>query len=486
MRVLHISAECYPAAKAGGLGDVVGALPKYLSADGLPTAVVIPKYGRKWFAQRAWTEDYRGVVQLHNEYLPFRIQKAEGDPTGFLLYAVDIPGKFDREGIYTQPNGQGYGDDVQRWLAFQMAVLQWLDQFTHKPAVLHCHDHHTGLIPFMVKHCPRYGALARIPTVFTIHNGEYHGTFGWDKFYLLPPFAYAARGLLDWNNAINPLAAGIKNAWRFTTVSPSYLEELSRDSRGLEWLVGHEWHKAVGIVNGIDAQVWDPTDDPYLAARLEKGKVKAFKRANRSSLRERYTFEDDHPIFTFIGRLVREKGADLLPDLITRFLHSGQRGNFLILGTGQEHLHHALRQLEQQFPGRVSAALEYNEGLAHRLYAGSDFLLMPSRVEPCGLNQLYAMRYGTVPVVRSVGGLRDTVPDIGEPDGGGRGIRFDHFSVDDAYTALYRAAQLYGEPQQLAAIRRRIMAVDFSWEAAARTYRAIYEEVMSVGEPAAG
>ena len=485
MRILHISAECYPAAKAGGLGDVVGALPKYLSADGLPTAVIIPKYGRKWFAQQAWTEDYRGVVRLHNDYIPFSIQKAEGDPTGFLLYAVDIPGKFDRDGIYTQPNGQGYGDDVERWLAFQMAVLQWLNQFAQKPAVLHCHDHHTGLIPFMVKHCPQYGSLAATPTVFTIHNGEYHGAFGWDRFYLLPPFDYAARGLLDWNNTINPLAAGIKNCWRFTTVSPSYLEELSRESNGLEWLVGHEWHKAVGIVNGIDAQVWDPKTDPYLAAQLKGNAVKKFKQANRDSLRERYTFQEDLPIFTFIGRLVREKGADLLPDLIARFLHSGQPANFLILGTGQAHLHHALQGLAHQFPGRVSVALEYNEGLAHRLYAGSDFLLMPSRVEPCGLNQLYAMRYGTVPVVRSVGGLRDTVPDVGEPDGTGRGFRFDRFSLDDAYTALYRAVQLYQDPKQLAAVRKRIMALDSSWEAAALTYRNIYEEVMSVGAPAA-
>lgn len=477
MKVLHISAECYPAAKAGGLGDVVGALPKYLNNAGLSTGVIIPKYQSKWFEGKPFQPVYQGVVRLHKRHFPFSIQQFTGDELGFPFFVADLPGLFDRPGIYADPSGHGYGDEAERYLAFQQAVLQWVVDSPGKPALLHCHDHHTGLIPFMVRHCPAYRSLQHIPTVFTIHNGAYHGNYGWDKMYLLPFFDAEARGLLDWGNTINPLATAIKCAWRVTTVSPSYLEELREDSNGMEALLQHERHKCLGIINGIDTQVWDPKADPFLPA-LWEDTLEAFKEANKTAIGQRFRIDRKLPLVTFVGRLVGEKGADLLPDLIDRVLQSGMQVAFAVLGTGQPWIHDAFSNLASRYPGRFDVALEYNEGFAHQLYAGSDFLMMPSRVEPCGLNQMYAMRYGTMPIVRSVGGLKDTVPDIGAPNKKGRGIRFTGFNLDDGHIAVYRAVELYHNRPVFEDIRQRITAIDFSWERSAADYREVYEQMI--------
>ena len=367
MKVLHVSAECYPAAKAGGLGDVVGALPKYLSAAGVPTGVIIPKYRLKWFNEHQFHTVYKGAVRLHNYYVPFTIEQESANSLGFPFFVADIPGKFDRPGIYIGPGGHSYADDVERYLSFQQAVLQWMLNSPGRPRLLHCHDHHAGLIPFMIKHCPEYRGLSWMPTVFTIHNGAYHGAFGWDKMYLLPSFEAEARGLLDWSGNINPLATAVKCAGRVTTVSPSYLKELQQNAGGMESLLQHEQHKCLGIINGIDSQVWDPATDSYLGAPLGED-VAAFKKANKQLLAQHFRLNPNLPLVSFVGRLVGQKGADLIPDLIHRVMHSDDNLSFAILGTGEPGLESAFNQLNQQYPGRFSATLEYNEGLAHLIY----------------------------------------------------------------------------------------------------------------------
>lgn len=474
MKILHISAECYPAAKAGGLGDVAGALPKYLNRIGTSTAVIIPKYYTKWIKDQPFSQVYQGSVRLHRSFVPFRIEQYAGPDLGFPLYVADIPGKFDRPGIYADPNGGWYRDEVERFLCFQQAALQWVTSLPELPEVIHCHDHHTGLVPFLVRYGLEYQALQHIPTVFTIHNGEYHGAFSWDRVPLLPFFDADARGLLDWDDRINPLACAIKCASQITTVSPSYLQELMVFANGLEGLLQSVADRAAGILNGIDAQVWDPRSDHFLDTNMQTS-ADHFKKSNKTVLAHRFNLDLSLPVFTFIGRLVREKGADLLPDLISQVLNSGLKVAFVILGTGEPYLHDELRYRLYHHQSQFDLALEYNEGLAHQLYAGSDFLLMPSRVEPCGLNQMYAMRYGTVPVVRSVGGLRDTVPDISQP--GGRGIRFDNFNLDDCHHAVYRAYELFHDKKQFDSVQQRIMDVDFSWEKAAANYQSIYHQL---------
>jgi starch synthase len=483
IQVLHISAECYPAAKTGGLGDVVGSLPKYMTKAGVLSAAIIPKYATKWIERATWAGVYAGAVWVDWRSYPFEVQALQDNALGYPLFVVHLPGLYDRPGIYHYASGAPYEDEVLRSIVFQQAVLDWLLSFPwqDRPRVLHCHDHHTGLIPWMVKYMPNFQQLSPIPTVFTIHNGQYQGAFSWKNDRLIPPHEAGSGLLLDWNGAINPMATAIKSAWAVTTVSNSYLYELHENSRGLESLFRQEWRKQWGILNGIDATVWDPQTDPMIEERLsaysEPG-IADFKAKNKAALCARFGFDPSWPLVSFIGRMVQEKGSDLLPSVFERFLESGGRVSFLVLGTGESWTENEFRRLAYHYPGKLFAVIDYNESLSHQIYAGSDFLIMPSRVEPCGLNQLYALRYGTIPIVRSIGGLKDTVPDLGEPDGSGRGIRFDQFSVEDAFQAVYRAATLWHEePGALNQIRKRIMAVDSSWENALRQYAQVYRVV---------
>lgn len=483
IQVLNISAECYPAAKTGGLGDVTGSLPKYLTDAGVLSATIIPKYSTKWINNARWVTVFQGQVWCNWRQYYFEVQQLEGNALGFPLFVVHLPALFDRPGIYNDASGAPYSDELTRTVTFQQAVLEWLMSFPwhDRPRVLHCHDHHTGLIPWMVKYCPQYQQLAPIPTVFTIHNGQYQGAFSWKNAAVLPPYEPGTGTILDWNGAVNPMAGAIKTAWAVTTVSNSYLYELHQSSLGLEPLMRQEWRKERGIVNGIDATVWDPRTDPMIQhhlTSLEAESVGQFKQQNKAVLCEKFGLPQEWPLISFIGRMVGEKGSDLLPEVFRRFLQSGARVSFLVLGTGEAWTQDQFRRLAYEFNGRINVVIDYNEALSHQIYAGSDFLIMPSRVEPCGLNQMYSMRYGTIPIVRSVGGLKDTVPDIGEPDQSGRGIRFDHFNVEDAAYAVYRAASLWhNNPDIVAALRQRIMALDFSWENAIARYIEVYNAI---------
>jgi starch synthase len=486
IQVLHVSAECYPAAKTGGLGDVVGSLPKYLSQSGVLSAAILPKYGTKWINQADWITVYWGEVWVNWRKFQFTVQQQAGNTLGYPMFVVDLPGLFDRPGIYNDPSGAPYGDEIDRSVGFQMAVLDWLLSFPwhDRPRVLHCHDHHTALIPWMVKHVPQFQTLAPIPTVFTIHNGQYQGAFGWKNASALPPYESGTGSLLDWGGIVNPMAGAIKTAWAVTTVSNSYLYELHQSSLGLEPLFKQEWRKEWGIINGIDAAVWDPATDPMIQHRLEGTDIQAFKQKNKAALCQAFGLNPEWPVVSFIGRMVGEKGSDLLPEVYRRFLNAGARVSFLVLGTGEAWTQDEFRRLAAHYPGRVAAVIDYNEALSHQIYAGSDFLIMPSRVEPCGLNQLYSMRYGTLPIVRSVGGLKDTVPDIGEPDGVGRGIRFDQFNVEDAAYAIYRAVSMWhDDPVTLTQLRKRVMGIDFSWENTVAQYLAVYRSIGASVEP---
>lgn len=474
MRIAHIAAECYPAAKAGGLGDVAGALPKYLQAEGHDVAVIIPGYHTKWILEQDWEEVFSTTVRMLHLHVPCRVMECNSENLGFTLFAIYIPGFFDRPGIYMDPgSGHGYGDETERWLLFQQAALKFV-QFIGGIDILHCHDHHTGLIPFMVKHCPEYRSLAQVPTIFTIHNGQYHGSFSWDKAGLLPWYDAQARGLLEWDHVINPLAAGIKCCWRLTTVSNGYLNELYYQANGLETLLRQEAMKSVGIVNGIDSLIWDPKTDPMIDSHLKEDVTK-FKNANRQALKKHFQIRDGVPLITFIGRLVFEKGVDLLPEAIFKFISEGGEAAFVILGTGEPGIRDAILHVQHHLSGFVDTSIQYNETLSHQLYAGSDFLVMPSRVEPCGLNQLYSFRYGTIPLVRNTGGLAETVIDLSEENG--NGFKFNDANSDAIAGSFHRAAALYREKKVLQKIRQHILHLDFSWEKAARHYLHVYFSV---------
>ncbi len=470
MKVFHLAAECYPIAKVGGLADVVGALPKYQNEAGLQASVVLPFYDRKFVQENEFDVVFEASNLLGTKRYEFEIWKERTNKLGFELFLIYIPGLLDRPEVYSYP------DEREQFIAFQLAFLDWINWSQQKPDIIHCHDHHVGLIPFLLQHSALYKRLAQTVTVFTIHNGQYHGAFGYEKFNYLPEVDMAHAGLLDWGGGINPLASAIKCCYKYTTVSPSYLEELSKNSNGLELLFYLERAKGQGIINGIDTEVWNPEIDPMIVAPFAADEPDAGKLKNKQALCERFGLSPELPLISFIGRLVVEKGADLLPEAFTRSLkeHAGKL-NILMLGAGDKETEAALVQLKEEFPDHYTTYVGYNEELAHLIYAGSDFLLMPSRVEPCGLNQLYALRYGTLPIVRRTGGLIDTVLDFG--DEGGYGICFNQSSVNDICYSISRAVTLYQNTNHLQLLRKRMMALDFSWTRSAQQYIQLYESL---------
>ncbi|MGB0346307.1 MAG: glycogen synthase [Balneolaceae bacterium] len=294
---------------------------------------------------------------------------------------------------------------------------------------------------------------------------------------MLPPFIPQNYGLLEWNGQLNSLASALKCSWQITTVSDSYMGELGYSSSGLEPLFQQEGSKSKGIVNGIDNEIWDPATDPLIEFNYTTRTVKSGKKKNKEVLCEQFGLNPELPTVAFIGRLVREKGADLLPDLIKHFMGDEHTVNFILLGTGDPVLHDIFSRMEDDHFGYFDATLEYNEQLAHQMYAGSDFILMPSRVEPCGLNQMFAMRYGTIPIVRSVGGLIDTVKDLSEGDG--YGIRFDDFALHEAENAIVRAIELFNNKKELQKVVSRITKLDYSWNNSAKEYINMYNELIN-------
>ena len=470
MEIIHVSAECYPVAKAGGLADVVGALPKYQQRAGHFAKVVMPMHRTKFLYEHEWVVDHKGHFSMGKHEFDYTIIREKESTLGFDLYCVDIYGLLDREKIYS------YDDDTERFTAFQIAVVDWLSHWEHQPDVIHVHDHHSALIPFMMQNCFAYRHLAAIPTVLTIHNGQYQGWMSWDKSNYLPGWDSWQWGKLDWNKMINPLACGVKCAQRVTTVSPSYMEELMYNANGLERLFDYERGKCTGILNGIDNEVWDPKTDTYIMDNFSVEDAADGKQLNKKKLCHDFNLDIEKPLMVYIGRLVEEKAADLLPKAIYDAIYQADnKMNFLILGSGDTRVEAQLEALKSSLVGYYNTQIGYNEKLAHQMYAGADFILMPSRVEPCGLNQMYAMRYGTVPVVRSIGGLKDTVIDFGEP--GGFGITFNQASVWDIVYSIHRAETLFTDTAKMKAITKQMMEIDNSWESSAEKYINLYASI---------
>ena len=475
MKILHVSAECYPAAKVGGLADVVGAVPKYQITKGNSADVIMPKYGTPWFARQSYKEIYSGTFWYPGETISYSIQEITSFDFGFTVYVADIPGKFDRDGVYADSSGF-FHDDSARWISFQRSVLNWVYSLAKPYDILHVHDHHTALIPFMINHSYDYSSTHVIKTVFTIHNLAYQGAFGWDQQYLLPAFDNWKSGLLDWDHQINPIASAMRCADHVTTVSPSYLEELKSNSYGLEWLFETEAHKCSGILNGIDTTVWDPKTDSYLDHHKVRS-IRKFKSKNKVDLCQAYNLDPTKCTISFIGRMVEQKGADLLAYAMHSILSDRDDINFIILGTGDPYLEDQFKLFKTSYPHQTGIILAYNEKLAHLIYASSDFLIMPSRHEPCGLNQLYSMRYGTSPIVNNTGGLKDSVIDYKQKKG--TGIKIESLNVDQIIKSIDEAAALFKNSTIFNQIVKNCTESNFSWQNSSGKYTSIYETLIN-------
>ena len=470
MKVFHLSVECYPVAKVGGLADVVGALPKYQTKLGVDAGVIMPWYDRPFVRDHKFSVIHEGTFYQGSELLNYSVYHEENNTLGFDLYLIKIPGKLDRQEVYCYP------DEGEQFIAFQHAILHWFKQEMIIPDLVHCHDHHVGLMPFLMKYSNEYNFLADVKTVATVHNGQYQGWTHWSKAILLPDFDSWKWGLLDWDGVINPLAALIKCCDAYTTVSEGYLEELYVEANGLQQLFYDERNKSWGIVNGIDWEIWDPQTDYTLAGNYGPANAFEGKLKNKRALAQQYKIDPDLPLLVFIGRFATEKGADLLPDIVSSLTaNDPNRLSIFILGAGDPAIQSAIKALIDHGIENFDVFFGYDEKLAHWLYASADFLLMPSRVEPCGLNQLYAMKYGTLPIVHQVGGLKDTVIDLQKD---GYGVGFETLDITDIRSAIGRSLQFYENKTEFEGNQHRIMNLDFSWDKSAAKYISLYNQLI--------
>ena len=498
MHALHIAAECAPFAKVGGMADVVGALPAALAAHGVRSSVLMPFYGgpEGALAQKAGelASVHTGVVFHDGEWFPFEVFRSDAiarstdgsdassaDDHGVALYLLHEPEHFGDDGVYFRASDNAWFErgDV-RFLVFQLAALDWLrSQRTPigDDAVLHLHDHHTGLVPVLLRHDPANAAIARTPTAFTVHSADHHGEFDWavwNRVFVDVPDWRA----LDHLGRVNSLKAGLGHADAVTTVSPSYADELlsgPEPSHGLDYAFERAADRLTGILNGVDYDIWHPSVDPLLPATYSADDL-AGKALAKAGICHELGLDPERPLLVFIGRLTPEKGGAILAPGIERILR-GSDANVALLGTGYAEFEGAVRQLDARLAAdglanRLGVRLAFDNTFAHRLYAAGDALLMPSLSEPCGLNQMYAMAYGTPPVVHAVGGLRDTVT---EWDGErGTGFRFDAFTPDAFADAAQRALAVYATPDAWRQLVQNAFAADFSWDRSAQQFVHLY------------
>jgi starch synthase len=471
MKILFASAEAYPLAKVGGLGDVAGSLPKALRALGHDVRIVMPRYGS---IQGNPEEVARFPVQLGKERpeAGLRVTRIGDVP----VYLIDKPDLFDRPKVYE------YDDDGRRFGFFCKAVLDVLPAADFWPDLIHVNDWHSALVPAFLEstyaHDPKF---AKIGTVLTIHNLLHQGLFPRELFDWLglPGGLWTPDGV-EFYGKLNFLKAGIVFADLVNTVSPTYAKEIQTKEfgEGLDGLLRSRAAKLSGILNGIDYEVWNPAKDPFLAQKYSKSTVER-KRANTAALQKEAGLpaEAKAPLIGFIGRITGQKGFDILLVAFPRLLEAEIQ--FVLLGTGEKKYEDPIAALART-RSDVVVWLKYDEALAHRIYAGSDFFLMPSKFEPCGLGQMISLRYGTIPIVRSTGGLADTVADVTDNPSNGNGFAFRDYLPAALVDAVQRAVAFYRAGRGWKSLAQRAMATDLSWKALARQYVALYEKAARI------
>ncbi len=462
MRILFPTAEVAPYSKTGGLGDVAAALPRALARLGHEVLVVSPWY-QSVRSEPApyWVGDIQ--VPFDGGFESVGVGTLEGNGVRFAF--VGHP-DFGRSQLY------GYPDDVRRFARFSRAVPQVAERLGFRPDIVHAHDWHTGFVPMLLArgwHLPP--GFPYLPSVFTVHNVQFQGEANMaDTLRWLRLGPSEARSYLDHFGAANAMQAGVGFATRVTTVSPTYAEELRTPEFGfsLDGTFRTVASKTVGILNGIDDVVWNPRTDPLIKARYEPEDL-AGKAECRSHFVARFGLYEERPLLAVVSRFAEQKGIDLIVAAAERLL--GMGWSLFFLGTGDPALEAAVRRLSQERPHEVASVIGYDEALSHSIYAAADALAVPSRFEPCGLTQMIAMRYGTVPIVRATGGLRDTVRH------GVTGFCFEHATPEGLLWAAQEALQAYGTPTW-SDVQRAGMIQDLSWDSSAERYAELYRGVL--------
>jgi len=478
MRVVMLSPEVYPYAKTGGLADVLAALPRALAAAGVEVTVCMPGYRPALRAAGALAPGTRLHAPIGSRMEPAEMVCAPGASVPTVLMRADR--YFDRDGLYGE-GGREWPDNDERFAFFCRGALEWLRAEGEPPDVLHVHEWQAALAPaFLRGTAELYPELARVRTVLTLHNLAYQGRFPPECWHLLNLDArYFVPEFLEFHAEINFLKAGIVFADALTTVSPRYAGEIQTPAfgEGLDGVLRARHAALRGILNGIDDAVWNPATDPHLPARYRAGDLAGKARCKRALQAELgLPVRADLPLLAIVSRLAEQKGFDLLTATLPELLAT-TAVQLAILGSGDPTYETALRQIAARSPGRLALRIEFNESLAHRIEAGGDIFLMPSRFEPCGLNQLYSLRYGTVPLVHATGGLEDTVVEFDPAAGTGTGFKFAPYGTEAFVAAVRRALRLHADPAAWQRLMRNGMAQDFSWHRAARSYARLYGQL---------
>ncbi|HLW48203.1 MAG TPA: glycogen synthase GlgA [bacterium] len=484
-RIYFCTSEAVPFAKTGGLADVAGALPAALAEAGCDVRIALPGYravdrGKFNFRTIGTAEVPLGSGRVTVEFLESRLPHSDARPVP--VYLVAHEPSFGRAGLYGE-GGKDYDDNLERFTVFGRGVLALPEHLRWAPDVMHCQDWQTGLLPVWLREEPRSSALDRTATLFTIHNLAYQGLFSPEQLPVtgLGPRVFTPRGI-EFYGKVNLLKGGLVYADRLSTVSEQYAREIQTPEFGcgLEGVLRERAADLVGILNGVDYGAWDPSADPHIAARYTpddlSGKAACKRDLQRS---QRLVDAPKTPLVGMIGRLADQKGFDLVAAVLERLVAAGAQ--FVLLGTGEPKYHELFQAFHERYAGRVAVTLGFDDALAHRIEAGSDIFLMPSRYEPSGLNQLYSLRYGTVPVVRRTGGLADTIVDAA-PDalarGTANGFVFDAYEPAALWDALERAMRTFGNLRVWRQLQQTGMRQDFSWRRAAARYVEAYRRAI--------
>ena len=471
MKILYAASEATPFAKSGGLADVAGSLPKALVKDGVDARVIMPLYGDlKYRDKLEYVTNYSVPVGWRSQYCG--LFKAEVN--GVTYYFLDNEYYFRRRGLY------GFYDDGERFAFFSRAVLETLFYIDFTPDIINCNDWQTALVPVYLnlyyRHLDKFN---RIKTIFTIHNIAYQGKYGTDILEDTCGIGRRDQHIVEYDGCANFMKGAFETADKITTVSPTYAQEILDPwfSYGLDALLREKQYKLCGILNGIDMEANDPATDPkipfnYDITNFEEGKAKC-----KEALQDKFGLnKDGSPVFAMVSRMVGMKGFDLVQSIADGLVDRGIE--LVILGSGESQYENFFSELCARHPGRVGTYIGFEPALSQEIYAGADVFIMPSKSEPCGLAQMVACRYGTPPIVRETGGLRDSIHDSG--DGYGNGFTFANYNAHELYEACWRAKEGYWNKEGWPVLVKRAMECDFSWSNSAKSYEGLYNEVVNL------
>ncbi|MBQ1464415.1 MAG: glycogen synthase [Ruminococcus sp.] len=470
MNILFAASEAVPFAASGGLADVAGSLPRAISEKGHKCAVVMPLYRSVPDKQRkkmtfitnitvdvSWRKQYCGIYRA--------------DIDGITYFLIDNEYYFDREGMY------GFYDDCERFVFFDRAVLEMLKVISFKPDIICCNDWQTALIPVYYHVYYRYQqGYDSIKTAFIIHNIEYQGSFGKEVLGEVMGISSYNAGLLEYDGRINMLKGALETADQLITVSPSYAWEILDPwyAHGLDRILVTKQHKLCGILNGIDTRLYDPATDPEIEQHYSAEDISGKAECRKALLKELHMLDNGQPVIGIVTRFVNHKGLDLIRCMMEEIVRTGVK--FAVLGSGDKMYEDFFLEMARRYPDRVSVSLGFLPELSHRIYAGSDMFLMPSKSEPCGLTQMISQRYGTIPIVRETGGLRDTVRDNGGENG--NGFTFKTYNANDMADAISRARRTFADKAEWESLIKRAMKCDNSWSEAADEYIKVFERLI--------